>query len=130
MLVSSPAFIIKTYHDWYPDLVAKNAANMVSTRAYVCVMGMLSRIFNIVPFPTLTVLIPGMALFAWSMFRIKYWRNLQYQLLLLASTLIFSIIFSSSSEPPTYIIAFIGVSIWYVNLHRPITWPQKRSPDI
>ncbi|WP_374949779.1 glycosyltransferase family 87 protein [Mucilaginibacter sp.] len=125
MAISSPEFIIKTYHDWYPDLVAKNAANMTSTRAYVCVMGMISRIFNIPNFPTLSVLLPGMALFAWSMFRIKYWRNLQYQLLLLASTLIFSIIFSSSSEPPTYIIAFIGISIWYVNLDRPITGYER-----
>jgi hypothetical protein len=121
MAVSSPVFIIKTYRDWYPDLVAKNAANMTSTRAYVCVMGMISRIFKIENFPTLVVLVPGMIVFAISMMRIKYWKNLHYQLLLVASTLIFSIIFSSSSEPPTYIIAFIGVSIWFVNLDRPIT---------
>ncbi|MDB5285803.1 MAG: hypothetical protein JWR05_752 [Mucilaginibacter sp.] len=121
MAFSSPQFIIKTYHDWYPDLVAKNAANKIGTRAYVCVMGMISRIFNIPNFPTLAVLTPGMILFALSLVRIKYWRNLQYQLLLVASTLIFSIIFSSSSEPPTYIIVFIGVSIWFVNLDRPIT---------
>ncbi|TWR31246.1 DUF2029 domain-containing protein [Mucilaginibacter pallidiroseus] len=125
MAVSSPAYIVQMYHDWLPDLIAKNAANMQSTRAYVCVMGMLSRIFNIANFPTLSVLIPGMIIFALSMTRIKYWRNLQYQLLLVASTLIFSIIFSSSSEPPTYIIAFIGVSIWFVNLDRPIT-PYER----
>ena len=125
MLFSSPAFVIQTYKDWYPDLVAKNAANMVSTRAYVCVMGMISRIFKIDNFPTLIVLVPGMIIFAISMMRIKYWRNLQYQLLLVASTLIFSIIFSSSSEPPTYIIAFIGVSIWFVNLDRPITGYER-----
>jgi hypothetical protein len=125
MALSSPAFIIKTYHDWLPDLIAKNAANTTSTRAYVCVMGMLSRIFKIEHFPTLAVLIPGMIVFAISMMRIKYWRNLQYQLLLVASTLIFSIIFSSSSEPPTYIIAFIGISIWFVNLDRPITGYER-----
>jgi hypothetical protein len=125
MAVSSPEFIIKTYRDWYPDLVAKNAANMTSTRAYVCVMGMISRIFKIENFPTLVVLVPGMIVFAISMMRIKYWKNLHYQLLLVASTLIFSIIFSSSSEPPTYIIAFIGVSIWFVNLDRPITGYER-----
>jgi hypothetical protein len=125
MAVSSPEFIIKTYRDWYPDLVAKNAVNMTSTRAYVCVMGMISRIFKIENFPTLVVLVPGMIVFAISMMRIKYWKNLHYQLLLVASTLIFSIIFSSSSEPPTYIIAFIGVSIWFVNLDRPITGYER-----
>ena len=48
MLFSSPAFIIKTYHDWYPDLLAKNATNLGSTRGYVCVMGMISKIFPLV----------------------------------------------------------------------------------
>ncbi|MCR8556816.1 DUF2029 domain-containing protein [Mucilaginibacter sp. BJC16-A38] len=121
MLFSSPAFIIKTYHDWYPDLVAKNAANVVSSRAYVCVMGMISKIFNYSNLPNTVVLLPALGLFGLSITRIKYWRNVQYQLLLAASVLIFTVIFSSGSEPPTYIIDMIGVGIWFVALKRPIT---------
>ena len=34
--------------------------------------------------------------------------------MLLASTLIFAVIFSSSSESPTYIIAFTGIAVWFV----------------
>ena len=34
--------------------------------------------------------------------------------MLLASVLIFTVIFSSGSESPTYIIAFTGVSIWFM----------------
>jgi hypothetical protein len=34
--------------------------------------------------------------------------------MLLASVLIFTVIFSSGSESPTYIIAFAGVSIWFM----------------
>ena len=120
MAVSSPAYIIKTYQDWYPDLVAKNAANLVSSRGYVCVMGMISKVFNIKNLANSLVLIPALLLFGLSLVRIKYWKNAQYQLLLLASTLIFTVIFSSGSEPPTYIIAFIGVAIWFVNLDRPV----------
>jgi hypothetical protein len=60
-------------------------------------------------------------LFGLSLTRLKYWRNLQYQLLLVASVLIFTVIFSSGSEPPTYIIAMIGVGIWFINLDRPIS---------
>jgi hypothetical protein len=121
MVISSPEFIIKTYHDWYPDLVAKNAANVVSSRAYVCVMGMISKIFHYSGLPNLVVLIPALCLFGLSLTRLKYWRNLQYQLLLVASVLIFTVIFSSGSEPPTYIIAMIGVGIWFINLDRPIS---------
>ena len=125
MLFSSPAFIIKTYHDWYPDLVAKNAANLVSTRAYTCVMGMISKIFHYPNLSNTVVLIPALLIFAISMVRIKYWRSVQYQLLLAASVLIFTIIFSSGSEPPTYIIAMIGVGVWFVNLDRPITGYER-----
>jgi hypothetical protein len=121
MLISSPSFVITTYHDWYPDLVQKNAANIVSTRAYVCVMGMISKIFKYSHLPNILVLIPALFLFGLSFIRLKYWRNLKYQLLMLASTLIFTVIFSSGSEPPTYIIAFVGVGIWFMNLDRPIT---------
>jgi len=125
MLFSSPAFILKTYHDWYPDLVAKNAANIVSSRGYVCVMGMISKIFHYPNLPNTLVLIPALAVFGASMTRIKHWRNVQYQLLLAASVLIFTTIFSSGSEPPTYIIAMIGVGIWFINLDRPITGYER-----
>ncbi|MBK0379484.1 glycosyltransferase family 87 protein [Mucilaginibacter segetis] len=121
MAISSPHYIIQTYHDWYPDLLAKNAANVNSHRAYVCVMGVISSVFGIVRLSNLTVLLPAMAIFGFSLIRIKYWGNVKYQLLTLASVLIFTTIYSSGSEPPTYIIAFIGVGIWFVNLERPIT---------
>lgn len=125
MLVSSPEYIIRTYREWYPDLLAKNAVNLTSTRGNVSVMGMITKIFLIKNLSNMLILVPAMIVFGVSMFRIKHWRNLKYQLLLLASVLIFTIIFSTSSEPPTYVIAFIGVSIWFVVLDRPITGYER-----
>jgi hypothetical protein len=119
MLFSSPAYILKTYHDWYPDLLAKNAANLVSIRGNISVMGMISKIFNYHQLPNLVVLAPALLLFGLSLIRRKYWQNVHYQLLTLASVLIFTVIYSTGSEPPTYIIAFIGVGIWMVNLPKP-----------
>lgn len=121
MLISSPSYIIKTYKDWYPDLIAKNASNVVSGRGDRCVMGMISKIFKIGHLSNLVVLIPALLLFGLSYIRKKYWGNVQYQLLMLASVLIFTVIYSTGSEPPTYIIAFIGVGIWFMNLQRPIS---------
>lgn len=121
MAISTPSFVIQTYIDWYPDLVAKNAANLLSTRGYICVQGMISKIFKVENLSNLLVLAPALLLFGATMLRMKYWRNTQYQLLALASVLIFTVIFSSGSEPPTYVIAIIGVAIWFVMLDRPIT---------
>ena len=120
MLFSSPSFIITTYHDWYPDLQAKNIANVTSHRAYMCVMGMITSIFGLKSLSNLFVLIPALFIFGLSYLKIKYRNNVHYQLLMLASVLIFTVIYSSGSESPTYIIAFIGVAIWFVNLQRPI----------
>jgi hypothetical protein len=42
--------------------------------------------------------------------------------MLLANVLIFTVIFSTSAESPTYIIAFAGVAIWFVIQPRPYNW--------
>ena len=120
MLISSPSFIVQTYQDWYHDLVGKNLTNIASTREDVSVMGMVRKMM--VPnLSNLVVLLPGVLLFALSYLRIKLFSNLNYQLLIVASTLIFPVIFSTGSESPTYIIAFVGVAIWYINSGRPVS---------
>lgn len=120
MLFSSPHFIIQCYKDWYLSLSEKNAANALSLMQDISVMGMIRRIWQNPQFPNLPVLLPAILLYATAYIRYKNFRNIQYQLLLLASTLIFTVIFSTSSESPTYIIAFAGVAIWFMNLNRPV----------
>ncbi len=121
MLISSPGYVVKMYHDWYFDLKAKNNSNAGFTLQDISVMGLIRNIFNYHQLSNLTVLLPGVLLFDLWYSKVKYYKFLPYQLLLLASTLIFVIIFSSSSESPTYIIAMAGVAIWFMNLQRPVT---------
>jgi hypothetical protein len=119
MAISSPSFIIRTYHDWFYDLIAKNAENEGSKMQDVCVMGMIRRVFNYPALNNMFVIAPALVLFGLSYLRIKHFRSTQYQLLILASVLIFTVIFSSSAESATYIIALAGVSIWFMNLDKP-----------
>jgi hypothetical protein len=121
MAISSPSYIIKTYHDWYGDLVQKNLNNVGYSLQDISLMGLIRNIGHEAQLSNITVIIPGMLLFALWYTRYKLYPAIPYQLLLLASTLIFVIIFSSSSESPTYIIAVAGVGIWYMNLNRPVT---------
>jgi hypothetical protein len=125
MLISSPAFIIQTYQDWYHDIVAKNASNQDSVLQEICTMGLIRKIFNYPGLKNLYIIAPAMILFALSYLRLKSFKLPQYQLLILSSALIFAVIFSSSSESSTYIIAFAGVAIWYMNLNRPVTGYEK-----
>lgn len=120
MLISSPHFVVQSYHDWYNSLSAKDVQNATSTMQDISVKGMIRRIFDI-QLSNIWVLIPAVFIFLSSYMRYKDFSSVKFQLLILASTLIFPIIYSSSSESPTYIIAFIGVAIWYINLDRPVT---------
>lgn len=121
MALTSPSYIIQNYHDWYADLLNKNLHNIAPSFQDISLMGLIRNIFNYRELSNIVVIIPGILLFGLWYLRVKCYRLLPYQLLLLASTLIFVIIFSSSSESPTYIIAVAGVAIWFMNLERPVT---------
>ncbi|MCJ8209643.1 DUF2029 domain-containing protein [Mucilaginibacter sp. RS28] len=121
MAFSSPHFVIQSYHDWLVCLSQKNADNTTSHMQDISVMGMIRRIFHYPQLSNLAVLIPGVLLFASAYIRISQFKYLPYRLTLLASVLIFAVIFSTGSESPTYIIAFAGVAIWFMNLDRPVT---------
>ncbi|QJD97848.1 DUF2029 domain-containing protein [Mucilaginibacter robiniae] len=121
MLFSSPAFVIQSYYDWYNSLVEKNALNATSTMQDISVMGMIRRLFHYPQLSNMVVLLPGILVFALSYLRISSFNQTSYQLLILTSTLIFTVIFSTSSESPTYIIAFVGVAIWFMNLDKPVS---------
>lgn len=121
MTISSPSFIIQTYHDWYTDLVIKNSGNQHSVMQEICVTGFIRRISHYDDLKNMYVIGPALVLFALSYLRIGAYKIVQYQRLILSSVLIFAVIFSSSAESSTYIIAFVGVAVWFMNLNRPVT---------
>jgi hypothetical protein len=121
MAISSPAFIVQAYRDWLAVLIEKDAANAVSIMQDISVMGMVRRIFHVPNLSNWIILLPALAIFGSSYLFIKKYKYLPYQLLILSSTLLFTVLYSSGSESPTYIIAFVGVAIWFVNLQKPVT---------
>jgi hypothetical protein len=64
--------------------------------------------------PNLPFLAGGLFLFFLPYARASQYQYTSFRLMLLSSVLIFTVIFSSGSESPTYIIAFAGVSIWFM----------------
>lgn len=124
MAISSPKYIVQAYSDWYNSLVHKNLTN-TDLHSYqdISLMGFARRITGNSTLPNGPFLIGGLILFALPYLRINQYKNIVFRLMLLASTLIFTVIFSSGSESPTYIIAFAGIAIWFVILpKRRTTW--------
>ncbi len=115
MLISSPHFGLQSYQDWLVSLTEKNNSNQVlGNRQDYSLMGIVRRISGHAEISNLVFLVPGIFIFALPYLRIKQYKNLPFQLMILASTLLFVVLFSSSSESPTYIIAVAGVMIWFL----------------
>lgn len=115
MLISSPQFGLQSYLDWYQSLTEKNTQNQVlgNSQDY-SVMGIVRRVVGDSNISNLYFLIPGLIFFALPYLRKSQYKNLPFQLMILASSLLFLVLFSSGSESPTYIIAVAGVVLWYM----------------
>lgn len=123
MTISSPDFIINSYSEWFARLVEKNNENASLTSMQdISIMGMFRKILDMPHLSNLLFLIPGILLFGLPYLRFNMFSNKKFQLLLLSSVLIFTVIFSSGSESPTYIIAFAGVAIWFVIQEEKTKW--------
>jgi hypothetical protein len=79
----------------------------------ISLMGFVRRILQDASISNLTFMAFGAPLFFLPYVRINQYKNYAYQLMILASTLLFLVLFSSGSESPTYIIAVAGVMIWF-----------------
>ncbi len=119
MVISSPGFIIQSYQDWFHSLMGKNIENVGSMMQDISVMGMFRRISGNRELSNWIFLIPGMILFGLQYLKTGMYHDLRYRLGLLASTLLFVVLFSSGSESSTYIIAMAGVGIWFILQSRP-----------
>jgi hypothetical protein len=80
----------------------------------ISLMGIVRRVTQDASIPNLPFLAGGLLLFLLPYARTDQFRYTAFRLMLLSSVLIFTVIFSSGSESPTYIIAFAGVAIWFM----------------
>lgn len=120
MIWSGADFTIQSYADWYASLSLKNSLNQsLTSRQDYSVMGLFRRSFSDATLPTLPFLLGGLVLFGLPYLRVKEFQNRAFQLMILASTLLFTVLFSSGSESPTYIIAVAGVGVWFLLKKKP-----------
>ena len=114
MLLSSPDFIIQSYKGWYLSLSEKNMANHESTMQGMSAMRVLQRVFMIKNLPDIYVLATAALLYLLPLARRSLLKVKSFQLSYLAFLLIGVVIFSTSAESATYVIAMMGVGIWFV----------------
>ena len=121
MAISSPEYVIGQYQEWMMSLGGKNMENMFSNMQNQSLLGLVRKISHVATYSDLWLIVPGIIAFCAPYLRISQYKNSAFRYAFLASVLMFVVLFSTGSESSTYIIAFIGVDIWYVAV------PWKRS---
>ena len=118
MFISSPEFVSKSYFDWYQVLLEKNLENISSYQntkmTDISAMGFVKRVSGYYSLPNFYFTLPASILMFLPLYRFSKWKELKFQLTYLAQVLIGLVIFSTSAESPTYVIAVVGFGIWYV----------------
>ena len=121
MVISSPDYIISQYWEWWESLISKNADNAFAYSQNISLLGMVRKISHCTSYSDLLIIIPGLFILGLPYLRFKQFKYKAFRFTLLASVMMFVVLFSTGSESSTYIIPFVGVAIWY------IVAPWKRS---
>ncbi|MDB5032136.1 glycosyltransferase family 87 protein, partial [Mucilaginibacter sp.] len=122
MFLSSPSFVINSYPQWLTAVHGKVGLNAYfDSPQDICVMGVVRRITGNINIPNAPFIAVGALLFALPLLRFSQYKSFKYRAQVLASALIFIVIFSTGAEHPTYIIAVAGVFIWMLIQDKPYT---------
>lgn len=121
MLISSPEYIIEQYYAWAERLSLKNGDNMFALSQNVSLLGMVRKISGNPNYSDILLIMPALLIFSIPYLRFSQYKYLGFRYAMLSSVLLFTVLFSTGSESSTYIIAFVGVAIWYLNS------PSKRN---
>jgi hypothetical protein len=117
ILYSDTSFVFHSYVDWYHRLLGKNQENIMTNftdgMQDISFMGMVRRMTGISNLSNLLFLLPAGILTLLPLMKRKYYDDDRFRLFYLAQVLIGVVIFSTSAESPTYVIAVTGFAIWY-----------------
>jgi hypothetical protein len=117
VLTHSMDYLLQCYREWFVAIKVKDAHNTDLSNNYlyqdISAMGMFRRIFRIYNLKNLYFVGPAVLLVISEALPFRHWRDLRYRLYLLCSVLLFTVVFSSGAESPTFIIALPAICIWY-----------------
>jgi hypothetical protein len=116
LLVNTPSQLYQQYQNWLVLL-----RDDYSVSQGISVAGILYTWFGISA--KQIVFVVGVVLFCLPLLRFRFYKETRFQLSLLASILIWMVIFNHKAESPTFVIAVAGLAIWYIS--QPATLVNK-----
>ena len=121
LLVTAPASLLMQYQSWL-RIETLDAVPVVyglhGGGLYAGLMGGLHVWFG-VDWPHWPVQLAGVLIvLAPIVFRRDRWSDAHFRLQLIASILIFAVLFNHQSESPSYVIAMLGIAVWFASSER------------
>ena len=141
-------YVVDQYAEWATSLLAKGDENILSDFQNISLLGFVRKVgyactaglsayydvfwrrtlpdasnWWIAVWSDLWIILPGLLYGALPYLRIRQYGSLSFQMMCLASVLMFVNIFSTGSENSSYIISMLGVGIWYVA----VPWKRSRT---
>jgi hypothetical protein len=117
-LLSSFDFVVQSYKDWFHSLVEKNAQNVDAgddnLMQDISVMGMIRRIFGVAHLRNYLITVPAAIGYALPFLRISQYHSQLFRISYCCFAMIGVVIFSSSAESSTFVIAVTGIALWYL----------------
>lgn len=109
LLFTTPDKLLWQYQNWATELFNKSDGDMwINTSIHRLVHQIFSPTI-----PGSVIIGIGIVIFCSVFIQVQRYRDLTFRLMLLASVLIFQVIFNPIAESPAYIIAVSGVMIWW-----------------
>ena len=123
MLISSPEYVVGQYESWYHALASKNMTNTADlmTMNNISLLGMIRRPLIDFNYSDTWVIMPYLLIVAVAYFRIDQWKHLAFRKMVLVQMLFMVILISTGTENSSYVIAYIGIPLWYASV------PWKRN---
>lgn len=106
-------YVIGQYKAWWSDIAAKNIENMFAVYQNVSLLGVFRKISGSPNYSDLWIMGTGVVIFMLAYLRRKQYHNINFRMMLLASIMLFIPLFSSGSESCSYLMAMVGVGIWW-----------------
>jgi Glycosyltransferase family 87 len=114
LLITDFAFLKTSYNDWFHALIYKSNFNeSVSDMANISFMGIMKKVFGI-QIHVLVAVAFGAFMLGLILLRKSQYGSMTYKLLLFSDLLLCLVLFNTNVESPTFIIAFVGVAIWFI----------------
>ena len=114
LFITDFAFLKMSYFDWFQALIFKSNYNeSVSDMANISFMGFMKKVFGI-QIHVLVAVTFGAFMLGLILLRKSQYGSMTYKLLLFSNLLLCLVLFNTNVESPTFIIAFVGIAIWFV----------------